>query len=165
MSIRTYIRSMLLLSLVAISTGGFLLHLRIHPLDGNSSNFVPFISGILGILIVPLLFSFKKTLGYGYVLNGLLVIIGTITMAHFTIAHWPEPITFGSLLLGTTLADIMILWGKFFIGKALFDLEAYGYDPNKIKKGATLRYPNLGWWIIHLITISLIYYLGNLLWR
>ena len=165
MSIRTYVKSMLLLSLIAISTGGFLLHLKIHPFAENSSNFVPFISGMLGILIVPLLFSFKKTIGYGYVLNGLLVIIGTITMAHFAIAHWPKPVTLGSLLLKTTLADIIILWGKLFVGKALFDLEVYGYDRSKIKKGSTLRYPNFGWWIIHLIAISLIYYLGNLLWR
>ncbi len=165
MTIRLYIKSTLLLSLITLGIGGFLLHLKIHPLAENQSNYVPFISGILGIIIVPVLFSFKKTISYGYVLNGLIVIIGTIVMAHFSIANWPKPITFGSLLFKTTLADILILWGKFFIGKALFDLEVYGYDPNKIKKGSTLRYPNCGWWIIHLIAISLVYYLGNLLWR
>ena len=162
MTIRIYIKTMLLLSLIAMGIGGFLLHFRIHPITENSSNFVPFISGILGIVIVPLFFSFKKTLGYGYVINGFLVIIGTITMAHFTMAHWPKPTTLTSLLMKTTLADIMILWSKLFIGKALFDLEVYGYDKNKIKKGAPLRYPNFGWWIIHFIAVSLIYYLGNL---
>jgi hypothetical protein len=112
-----------------------------------------------------MLFSFKKTIEYGYVLNGFLVIIGTVGMAHFSIVHWPAPATLGSIILKTMLADIVILWSKFFIGKALFDLEFYGYDPNKAKKGKTYRYPNLGWWTVHLVAISLVYLLGNLVWR
>jgi hypothetical protein len=123
------------------------------------------ISGVLSILVIPMLFSFKKTIEYGYVLNGFLVIIGTVGMAHFSIVHWPAPATLGSIILKTMLADILILWSKFFIGKALFDLEIYGYDPHKAKKGKTYRYPNLGWWTIHLVAISLVYLLGNLVWR
>jgi hypothetical protein len=63
------------------------------------------------------------------------------------------------------LADILILWGKFFIGKALFELETFGYDQNKLKVGITYRYPNMGWWMIHRIAISLVYFLGNHFWR
>jgi len=165
MTIKTYIKSILLIALITVSLGGFLLHLRIHPVSNNSLNLIPFISGILSIIVVPLLFSFKNTIAYGYVLNGFLVIIGTITMAHFSIVHLPDPITLELILLNTTLGDILILWGKFFIGKTLFDLEFYGYDHNKTKKGKTYRYPNIGWWIIHLATISIIYFLGNILWR
>jgi hypothetical protein len=29
----------------------------------------------------------------------------------------------------------------------------------------TYRYPNMGWWMIHLIGISLVYFLGNYFWR
>ena len=55
-------------------------------------------------------------------------------------------------------------WGKFFVGKALFELETFGYDPNRPKAGLTYRYPNMGWWLIHLVAVSLLYYLGNRLW-
>jgi hypothetical protein len=165
MTIRTYTKSILLVALVTLSLGGFLLHGRIHPVSQNSANFIPLISGVLSILVIPMLFSFKKTIEYGYVLNGFLVIIGTIGMAHLSIVHWPAPATLGSIILKTTLADILILWSKFFIGKAFFDLEFYGYDPRRAKKGKTYRYPNLGWWTIHLVAISLVYLLGNLVWR
>jgi hypothetical protein len=115
--------------------------------------------------VLPLLFSFRKTLHYGYVLNGFLAIIGTIVMAHFAIAHWPEPATLETIILKSTLADIIIVWSKFFVGKALFDLETLGYDPAKDKKGIAYRYPNMGWWLVHLMGLSIVYTLGNLLWR
>jgi hypothetical protein len=86
-------------------------------------------------------------------------------MAHFSIAHWPNPATVQAVLLTTLLADILILWAKFFIGKSIFDLEFFGYDAAKEKKGKTYRYPNMGWWFIHLAVISLVYYLGFILWR
>jgi hypothetical protein len=95
----------------------------------------------------------------------MLAIIGTILMAHFSIAHWPAQTTFASIILETTLPDILILWTIFFIGKALFDLETFGYDPKKPKVGVTYRYPNMGWWFVHLAGLSIVYTLGNLLWR
>jgi hypothetical protein len=165
MTIRTYTKAILLTALVTFSLGGFLLHVRIHPIAQNPANVIPLISGLLSILIIPLLFSFRKTVEYGYVLNGFLVIIGTIGMAHFSLFHWPAPATAGSIIFKTMLADIVLLWSKFFIGKALFDLEFYGYDSGREKKGKTYRYPNLGWWLIHLVAISLVYFLGNQLWR
>jgi hypothetical protein len=165
MTIRTYVKSVLLSALITLSLGGFLLHSRAHPISQNPWNVIPAIAGILSIIVVPLLFSFRKTIASGYVLNGFLVIVGTITMAHFTIVHWPNPATLGAIVFKTTLSDILILWGNFFIGKALFDLEFFGYDPNKVKKGTTYRYPHLGWWLVHLAAISLVYALGNLLWR
>ena len=119
----------------------------------------------MGILLVPLLFSFKRTLDFGYVLNGFLVILGTITMAHFSIVHLPQPFTFGTLLLKTTLADILILFGKFFVGQALFDLELHGYDSNPRRGGVIWRYPSFSWWLVHLAAVSAVYGLGNYLWR
>jgi hypothetical protein len=156
---------MLLVGLVTLSIGGLMLHSRIHPVKTNRSNLVPVVSCVLSILVVPSLFCFRKTISYGYVLNGFLVIIGTITMAHFSIAHWPNPATISAIILNTLLADILILWGKFFIGKSLFDLEFFGYDDVREKKGKTYRYPNMGWWLVHLVAISVVYYLGFLLWR
>jgi len=165
MTIRTYIKSTLLLALIGISLGGLMLHMRIHPVSQNTSNFLPLLSGILSVIIVPLLFSSKKTLSYGYTLNGFLVIVGTIAMAHFSVMHWPQPSTLESFVLKTTLPDIMVLWTKFFIGKALFDLELFGYDSSRNKAGVTYRYPNIGWWFVHLMAISIVYALSSRLWR
>ncbi|MGA1979230.1 MAG: hypothetical protein ABSG99_01510 [Sedimentisphaerales bacterium] len=165
MTVRAYTRSILLVGLLTLSVGGLLLHSRIHPVNTNYSNLVPAVSGLLSVLVVPLLFCRRRTIAYGYVLNGFLVITGTITMAHFSIAHWPNPVTVQAVLLNTTLADILILWAKFFIGKSLFDLEFFGYDTAREKKGITYRYPNMGWWLVHLASVSIVYYLGHILWR
>lgn len=165
MSVKTYTKTMLLVGLVALSIGGILLHSRIHPVKTNYSNLVPVISCVLSILIVPSLFCFRKTIAYGYVLNGFLVIVGTITMAHFSIAHWPNPATVQAVIMNTLLADILILWGKFFIGKSIFDLEFFGYEAARERKGITYRYPNMGWWFVHLVVVSVVYYIGYMLWR
>jgi hypothetical protein len=74
-------------------------------------------------------------------------------------------LTIDKVILKTTVADILIAWGRFFVGKALFDLEILGYDLVREKKGISYRYPNLGWWAIHLVAVSLVYGAGNLLWR
>ena len=72
MTNRIYTKATLLCALIVLSVGGFLLHVRIHPFAQNSSNIVPVISCLLSIIVVPLLFSLKKTISYGYVLNGFL---------------------------------------------------------------------------------------------
>jgi hypothetical protein len=165
MTIKTHVKSTLLLALIVVSLGGLLLHLRIHPVSKNTSNLLPVVSGILSIIVVPVLFSTKKTIGYGYTLNGFLVIIGTIAMSHFAFANWPQPSTLESIVMKTTLPDIIVLLGKFFIGKAIFDLELFGYDPGKQKAGITYRYPNTGWWLVHFAAVSGVYALGGWLWR
>jgi hypothetical protein len=164
MTVKTYIRSILLGALVTLSVAGFMIHARIHLIAQNPSFIVPFVAGILNIAVIPALFWFKKTLAYGYVLNGFLCIIGTITMGHFAIARWFDPTSPPDILLKSMLIDILIVWGKFFVGKALFELETLGYDPNRPKAGITYRYPNMGWWLIHLAAISFVYYFGNRLW-
>jgi len=165
MTRRIYIKSMLMAALFVLALGGFLLHVRIHSVAANPSNVVPVIAGILSIILVPLLFAYKKTVQYGYVLNGMMAILGTITMAHFSFAHWPEPPSLVSIATKTLLADIFILWTIFLVGKALFELETFGYDPDKPKKGISYRYPNMGWWFVHLVGASVVYTLGHQLWR
>jgi hypothetical protein len=165
MTVKTYIKTILLVALIVLSLGGFLLHTRIHSPAEYHSDLIPVLSGLLSVFVVPLLFSFKKTIAYGYVVNGFLVIIGTVVMTHFSIVHPPKQISLESVVRQTLFLDILILWTKFFIGKSLFELELFGYDPAKIKKGKTDRYPNLGWWGIHLAGVGLVYSLGHLLWR
>ena len=104
MTIKKYIRAILLVALITIALGGFMLHYRIHPIAQNPSFLVPFFSGILSIIIVPLLFLFPKTIGYGYVLNGFLTLIGTVVMTHFSLTRWPTPATLQTVLFKTLLA-------------------------------------------------------------
>ncbi len=165
MTTRTYTRSILLAALVSLSLAGFLVHTRVHLVAQNPSFIVPYAAGILSIAVIPALFWFKKTVAYGYVLNGFVCIIGTVTMAHFAIARWFAPTSPPDVILKSMVIDILIAWGKFFVGKALFDLETFGYDSTRPKKGVTYRYPNMGWWLIHVATVSITYYLGHLLWR
>lgn len=164
MTTRTYVRSILLAALITLALAGFMIHARIHLVAQNASFLVPILSGILSVAVVPLLFWFKRTLAYGYVLNGFLCIIGTVTMTHFALARWFAPTAPHDIVLKSMIIDILIVWGKFFVGKALFELETFGYAPDRAKVGVTYRYPNLGWWLIHLLGISLVYYLGNRLW-
>ncbi|MBI4633077.1 MAG: hypothetical protein HY742_04235 [Deltaproteobacteria bacterium] len=85
-------------------------------------------------------------------------------MTHFAIARWSAPTSPPDILLKSMVIDILIVWGKFFVGKALFELETFGYDADRPKAGMSYRYPHLGWWLIHLAAVSLVYSLGNLLW-
>jgi hypothetical protein len=48
-------------------------------------------------------------------------------MAHFSIAEMiTKPIPIYSMLLKSTLPDIDIAWGDFFVGKAPYDLYMRG---------------------------------------
>jgi hypothetical protein len=165
MTLRNYTKTFLIISIVVLSLGGLMLHIRIHPLQINTANIIPIICGLLSLSAVPALFSFKKTVQYGYVLNGMLAIIGTIIMTHYSIANLPKPFNLETILFETLFASILMLWTVFFTGKAIFELETFGYAEDKEKKGITYRYPNMGWWFVHLCALSVIYTLGHFLWR
>ena len=160
---KQYLKVTLIAGLILLSLGGLLLHLRIHSPAEDFTNKIPFIIGIISLVVLPVMFFFKKTVPYAYVLNGMIVIIGTITMAHQSLAESLKEITLSAILFRTTFADIMILFTKFAIGKALFELERTT-NLESVHTGRFLRYPNMGWWIVHLIVMSVVYILGHLLW-
>jgi hypothetical protein len=160
MNRKSYIKATLLGGLIVLALGGWLLHLRLHPPQTEAEYLVPFMAGIISIIIVPLLFSFRPTAAYGYVLNGFLVILGTITMTHFGIVEMKNPLAL--------FPDIALLWGNFAVGKALFDLELLNTAADPLPKPnfwRYWRYPNNGWWLVHLGAWSLVYALGNILWK
>ena len=159
------VKAALIVALFFLALGGWCLHLRIHSPAKDEDNLIPFISGILSVFCVPLFFCFRRTLAWAYVLNGFLVILGTVTMAHFSIVHFQGPVTLASILLTTTLADIAVLWAKFALGKALFDLEFLRSETDAAPKGHFFRYPHMGWWWVHLFAVALVYFLGNVLWK
>src|SRR5450759_190703 len=112
------LRVILILIIFFLALGGWLLHLRIHPLAKDAENYIPTVAGFISVIITPVLFIFRSTIHFAYLLNGMTVIIGTIAMTHFSIEHPPQVWTLQTILLGTLLADIMLLWGKFAVGKA-----------------------------------------------
>lgn len=159
------IKMTLVMSLFLLALGGLLLHLRIHPPAKHYANIINLISGIVSVFFLPALFLPRRTVALAYIVNGFLAIIGTITMAHLSMAHFQGPVTVSGILLNTTLADIAILWGKFAVGKAIFDLEFLRSDTDLVHGGRFFRYPNMGWWWAHLFSLSAVYALGNTLWK
>lgn len=128
-------RNKLLISLFLIALSGLLLHYRIHNFmvaDAadpgikrfDNTRFLSFLFPLIDVLVVTALFSSRRTCSYGYLLNGLIVIYGTVFMAHFSIAELTaKAAPAGDWIIRSTLPDIGISWGDFFIGKALYDVH------------------------------------------
>lgn len=126
-------RRALLGALLFVALGGLLLHYRVHPFlapDKEQAGLVLFRGSFLAASLLPLLdvvlvtalFSSRRTAVWGYLLNGLLVIYGTVLMAHFSIATLgPKGPPAADWLLKSTFPDILIAGGDFLIGKALYD--------------------------------------------
>ena len=101
-----------ILGLFLISLGGLLLHLRIHPPTHEAFNWIPVIFGVLSVIVLPFLFNSPRTVAIAYVLNAVSVVVGTVTMAWYSIEHWQGQVTWDAVLLQSTLADILILMAK-----------------------------------------------------
>jgi hypothetical protein len=150
-----------------VSLGGFIIHTRGHPISEDGANLIPFLAGLVSILALPVMFLNKRLISYAFLANGILAIIGTITMAHYALVTLPRRFNLNYLIMKTTLPDILILWGVFAIGKLIFDLEvtsANNLDTPKTR-GSFIRFPNMGYWLIHLGALSIVYLLGHILWR
>jgi hypothetical protein len=119
-------RILLLIVLFLLALGGLIVHYTIHPLmeaDRFSGTF--FLANIfpfVDVVLVTVLFLSRKTAIYGYLLNGLIVIFGTILMAHFNIADFvANPIPPSLWIMNSMLLSIGITWVDFFVGKALYN--------------------------------------------
>jgi hypothetical protein len=163
---KDYLRLVLILAIFFLALGGWLLHLRIHPIAKDAENYIPLVAGFISVIVIPVLFIFRSTISFAYLLNGITVIIGTITMAHFSIENHPQVWTLQTILLGTCLPDILMLWGKFAVGKALFDLDPVINRPDaQISNDRFFRFPNVGFWFVHLVTLTAVYIIGGYLWK
>jgi len=145
-----------ILGLLLLSLGGWMLHFRIHPITANPSNFVPFFIGLLGVIVTPVLFSYKRTVIVAYLLNGIGVLIGTLAMAAFSISHPPDPVTSAGVIFRTTLGDILILFSKLFLGQVIL---------SHFYPAGLGRMFNLSWWIRHFFYFLIAFSLGHFLWR
>ncbi|PKN17390.1 MAG: hypothetical protein CVU71_16590 [Deltaproteobacteria bacterium HGW-Deltaproteobacteria-6] len=163
---KDYLRLILILAVFFLALGGWLLHLRIHPVAENAQYWIPAIAGLISVFIIPVLFIFRSTIPFAYLLNGMTVIVGTIAMTRFSIEHPPQVWTFGTILLGTLFADIVILWGKFALGKALFEMDAVMKQPDGARRtGRFFRFPNMGFWFVHMVTLTAVYLIGVYFWK
>ena len=79
------IKIYLIFGLFFTSLGGGWLHYRAHPHAQVEYGWVPFIVGLITMILVPILFYFRKTLNLAYLINGFSVILGTIAMTHFSL--------------------------------------------------------------------------------
>ncbi|HBH60192.1 MAG TPA: hypothetical protein DDX85_00300 [Nitrospiraceae bacterium] len=90
----------------------------------SGTKFLAFMFPLIDTLVVTLLFMWRKTSVYGYLLNGVIVIYGTVFMSHFSIAELTARSAPASdWIMKSTLPDIGIAWGDFFVGKALYDIS------------------------------------------
>ncbi len=151
---KNFVRRILIFALFLLSLGGFLMHYLYHPLSRGVFAYVPLISGLISVIAIPLLFEFRKTLHLAYLLNGYTCIIGFITMAHFSLAKAP------------IIPDLIMVAAKFFVGWSIFAVTVYSLEGEARNTGwRTIRYPNLGFWFVHLLALSLVYWLGHTFWR
>ena len=98
-----------------LSLGGLILHLRIHPPSAALFNWIPLCFGVLSTAVLPFLFNRRSTVPYAYLLTWASVIAGTAGMAYFSMTTLKPPVTADTLILKSTLADIIILWAKPFL--------------------------------------------------
>lgn len=126
-------RRVLLGALACLALGGLLLHLRVHPVlapdKGNPSLLVfrpsllpATLLPLLDLVVVTALFSSRRTAAAGYLLNGLIIIYGSVLMAHHSIATLaPKGPALADWFLRSTFPDVAIAFGDFLVGKALFE--------------------------------------------
>ena len=126
-------RKILLAALVLLAVSGLMLHYRIHSFmvpdtlhPGSfvfdSTKFLAALFNSTDVLLVTFLFLSRKTAVYGYLLNGMIVIYGSVFMAHYSLAEMTaKAIPLQAMFLKSTLPDIGIAWADFFVGKALYD--------------------------------------------
>ena len=95
-----------------ISLGGWLLHLRIHSPAAAVLNWVPAVIGVVTTFILPFMFNRDSTARWAFLITVIAIISGTIAMADYSFDNPPKTITFVTIILQTTLADIIILFAK-----------------------------------------------------
>jgi hypothetical protein len=98
--------------LLCMGLGGFLIHLKIHPPSANAFNWVAFVAGLASFTLIPLLLCARRTAPWGYLLNAVTVVLGTVTMAFYSATHLPDALSLKWFFVDTTFPDILILLAK-----------------------------------------------------
>jgi len=95
-----------------VSLGSLLLHLRIHPPKDSMFNWISAVFAAANTFLVPLLFNNPMTVAWAYLFAWATVVTGTIGMAYFSIITWKLQVTAQTVIMNSTLPDIIILLAK-----------------------------------------------------
>ncbi len=105
--------------LFLLSLGGLLIHIKIHPVSVTAFNWTPVICAIASTIFIPIMFNYKKTWRWAYILNWATVIIGTMTMAYWSLTAQKLNMSFYDIFVKSTFADIIILGSKLSFGQII----------------------------------------------
>jgi hypothetical protein len=124
------------MTLFLLALAASALHLAAHPIllpDKEHPGVTIFRASFVAATLLPLLdlvlvtwlLSARRTAALGYLLNGLIVIYGSVLMGHFALVSLAElatkPATIVDYFFKSMFLDIAIAWADFFAGKALFE--------------------------------------------
>jgi len=117
---RILVTALLLMALFAAALH-WNLHTPIDPATGEV-DLVDLIGNVLtwiDVVVVTILFLRRRTAALAFLLNGMIVIYGSIMMFHFTVSHGP-PVGVRGWLVGSLVPDIVVAWADFLLGAALW---------------------------------------------
>jgi hypothetical protein len=97
---------------VGISLLGLWVHLQVHPLSKSLYFWWASPVSLFSLVVLPVLFLRRATVGWGYVLNACTVAIGTIGMSYFSLLTFEPPLSLYRLFSESTLPNILLLWIK-----------------------------------------------------
>jgi hypothetical protein len=109
-----------------VSLGGLLLHIRIHPPQDSMFNFTATAFAAMNTFVLPFLFNSPRTVAWAYIFTWATVATGSVMMAYFSIITWDPskiPITVKTVILRSTLPDIMILMAKLFLAHRILRIH------------------------------------------
>lgn len=107
----------------ALSLGGMLIHLTVHPVTQSLYYFWAAPADGFSLIVLPILFLRRSTVGWAYLLNALVVLTGVIGMAYYSILKFEGPLTLYSILTGSTVPFITILMAKLPIAQVILILQ------------------------------------------
>ena len=125
---RTLLAALVLLALAALPLH-YLAHPYLQPLKehpGQTTFRGSFVAAsllpLLDLVVVTGLFLSRRTAPLAYLINGMLVIYGTVLMGHFGMVRLTAKVpTHGNWILESMLIDIALVWVDFLVGKALYE--------------------------------------------
>jgi len=95
-----------------VSLGGLLLHVRIHPPADNVFNWIAAAFAAVNTFLLPFLFNTPATVAWAYLFVWATVVTGTVSMAYHSLITWELPVTAKTVIMNSTLPDILILLAK-----------------------------------------------------
>ena len=131
-------RYQLWIALIGLSVGATIMHYRFHPPSGNLTHLYAFVFSMADLVLVSLLFPFRKTAVYALLLNSFLAFIGIIIMTDLGIVSVFEgwiKVSFAEnpikWITDSMLPYIAIAVADFMVGLALYGLTVTGVGTAK----------------------------------